>query len=166
MINERLLKYDQLRVVTADGESLGVLNPREAIEKAKEAELDLVLIAAHADPPVAKIIDHGKYKYEQAKLKKENRRKVQEVKGVKLRPGTQEHDLQVLVRNAQKFLSEGDKVRIVCQFRRRELDHPAIGKEKLKWVAEQLEEHGKLDREPVLNGREMVMVVSPKSGAK
>lgn len=129
---------------------------------AKAVDLDLVLVAPNADPPVARIVNHGKYKYEQAKIKKENKRKPQEVKGIKLRPNTAEHDLQVLVRNARKFLTEGHKVRVVCLFRARELAHPEVGKGKLKVISDQLEDLGKLEREPALAGREMVIVLTPK----
>lgn len=166
MINERLLRLDQVRLLGQEGEQLGVVDSREALNKAKEAELDLVLVAPNADPPVCKIVDYGKHKYDQAKAKKDHKKKIQEVKGVKLRPGTDTHDIGVLVKKATKFLGEGHKVRVTCVFRYRELAHPEVGRDKLRGIAGQLEDLGKVDREPIMNGREMVMVVSPITGKK
>lgn len=166
MINERLLRLDQVRLLGPAGEQLGVMSSRDALNTAQQAELDLVLVAPNADPPVCKVADYGKHKYDQAKAKKDHKRKTQEVKSVKLRPGTDTHDIGVLVKKAIKFLGEGDKVRVTCVFRPRELAHPEVGKEKLRKIAEALEGFGKLDREPMLAGREMAMVVSPVSGKK
>lgn len=136
---------------------------REALNIAQDQDLDLVLVAEKAQPPVVRIIDHGRWKYEQDKLKKEHKKKKpQEVKGITLRPGTAEHDLQVIVRKAIKFLNEGDKVRLVCRFRQRELAHPEVGKGKLLIIAERLADLGKPDRDPILNGREMVLLINPK----
>jgi translation initiation factor IF-3 len=111
-------------------------------------------------------VDYGKHKYDQSKAKKDHKKKVQEVKGVKLRPGTDTHDIGVLVKKAKKFLEEGHKVRVTCVFRYRELAHPEVGREKLGRIAVDLESFGKVDREPSMNGREMVMVVSPVAGKK
>jgi translation initiation factor IF-3 len=166
MINERLLRLDQVRLLGPTGDPLGVVSSRDALRAAQEADLDLVLVAPNADPPVCKIVDYGKHKYEQSKAKKDHKRKVQEVKGVKLRPGTDVHDLQVLVRKAKKFLEDGDKVRVTCVFRHRELAHPEVGREKLHKIAAELESLGKVDRDPILNGREMVIVVNPIPGKK
>ncbi len=135
---------------------------REALNAAKDQELDLVLVAEKAQPPVVRIINFGRWKYEQEKLKKENKKKTQEVKGITMRPGTAEHDLQVIVKKAIKFLGEGDKVRLVCRFRQRELAHPEVGKGKLLIIAERLADLGKPDRDPILNGREMVLLINPK----
>lgn len=139
------------------------MSTRDALNKAKDEGMDLVLVAQKAQPPVAKIIDYGRWKYEQNKIRRENKRKTQEVKGITMRPGTATHDLQVIIRKATKFLEAGDKVRIVCRFRYRELAHPNVGKEKLIGIAEELAELGKMEREPALNGREMVMVLNPVS---
>jgi translation initiation factor IF-3 len=166
MINERLLRLDQVRLLGQSGEQLGVMSSRDALSAAQKAELDLVLVAPNADPPVCKIADYGKHKYDQAKAKKDHKRKTQEVKSVKLRPGTDTHDIGVLVKRATKFLGEGHKVRVTCVFRPRELAHPEVGREKLRKIAEALDTVGKLDREPMLAGREMVIVVSPVSGKK
>jgi translation initiation factor IF-3 len=130
---------------------------------AEDAGLDLVLVAPNAQPPVCRIIDYGKYKYEQEKRDKENKhkRKPQDVKGIKLRPGTAGHDLQVLLKNAKKFLDEGDKVRFLVQFRSREIAHPEIAIAKLNWFLEQLGDSIQMDKPAGLEGRQMTMVVSP-----
>ena len=158
-----MLRYDNLRVIDAEGNQLGVITSREALNHAEAAGLDLVLVAPNAEPPVARIVDHGKYKYEQDKLKKDQKKKKQEVKGIKISPVIAENDLMTAQRKGKKFLLEGDKVRIVCRFRPRQLAHPKIGEEKMLWLARELEEFGKPEKPPVLNGREMVMVMSPKS---
>lgn len=142
---------------------------REALNLAENEDMDLVLVAEKAQPPVVRIIDFGRWKYEQSKLKKESKKKTQEVKGINLTPRTGEHDLMVVVKKAIRFLLDGDKVRIVCRFRQRELVHPKVGEEKLKYIVGHLEEYGKLERDPALAGREMVIVLSPKpqsGGAK
>lgn len=166
MINERLLRLNDVRLLGPDGSQFGVLSSRDALDKARELELDLVLVAPNAEPPVCKIVDYGKHKYEQAKAKKDHKKKPQEVKGVKLRPGTDKHDINVLIKKAIKFLEEGDKVRVTCTFRFRELAHPEIGREKLLAICKTLEGHGKADKDPVLSGREMVMVFNPVTGKK
>lgn len=145
-----------------DGNQLGVMPTRQALNLAEDDGLDLVLVAEKAQPPVVRIIDFGRWKYEQSKLKKESKKKVQEVKGINLTPRTGEHDIMVVVKKATKFLLDGDKVRIVCRFRQRELVHPKVGETKLKNIANLLEEFGKLERDPALAGREMVIVLSPK----
>lgn len=145
-----------------EGGQLGVVSSREALDKAKEAGLDLILVAPNADPPVARIVDYGKYKYEQDKLKKDQKRKTQEVKGIKISPNIAEHDIMVAMRKAKGFLEDGDKVRLVCRFRFRELAYAHIGREKMEELSRLLEDYGKRERDPVLNGREMVMVLNPK----
>ena len=166
MINQRLLRYEEIRLLGNEGEQLGVVTTRQALDQARKAELDLVLVAPNAKPPVCKITDYGKHKYDQSKLKKDQKKKVQEVKGGKLRPATDVHDIQVLVRKARKFLGEGNKVRVTCVFRYKELAHPGVGKDKLRGIATDLEDLGKVDRVPSMNGREMVMVVTPVAGKK
>lgn len=162
-INDRLLRFKELRVIDPEGKQLGILESRAALESAQEYGLDLVLVAPNADPPVARIVDYGKYKYEQSKLGKDKKPKKQEVKGIKVSPTTAEHDLQVSTRAALKFLSEGHKVRLVCRFRRRQLEHPEIGRAKLDRILELIGENGKPDREPQLSGQEMVVVINPKT---
>lgn len=166
MINRRLLRFSEVRLLGTEGEQLGVLETKKALSLAIEEDLDLVLVAPHAKPPVCKIVDYGKYKYEQSKAKKDQKKKHLEVKGVKFRPGTQEHDLQVLVRSATRFLSDGHKVRMICVFRPRELAHPEIGEAKLLKMAEHLAEVGKIERPPSRNGREMTVILSPVAGKK
>ncbi len=166
MINERLLRLNDVRLLGPDGHQFGVVTSSEALTKAKEHDLDLVLVAPNADPPVCKIVDYGKHKYEQAKAKKDHKKRVQEVKGVKLRPGTDTHDINVLVKKAIRFLGEGDKVRVTCAFRFRELAHPEIGRDKIIAICKSLEDYGKADKDPVLSGREMVVVINPVSGKK
>jgi len=129
---------------------------------AEDAGLDLVMVAPNAEPPVAKIVDHGKYKYEQDKQKKDQKKKPQEVKGIKISPNIAENDMRTATRKAIDFLGNGDKVRVVCRFKFRELAYPDRGKQKLLWIAKELEEIGKPEKEPALNGREMVMVINPK----
>ncbi len=142
---------------------LGVMSTRDALGIAQEAGLDLVVVAPNADPPVAKVVDYGKWKYEQEKLKKDQKTKKQDVKGIKISPKIGQGDLDVALRKARQFLTEGDKVRLVCRFRKFELAYPELGKQKLLWLTEHLGEIGKAEREPVLSGREMVMVINPKS---
>ncbi len=166
MINQRLLRLEEVRLLGNEGEQLGVVATRAALDMARKAELDLVLVAPNAKPPVCKITDYGKHKYDLSKAKKDHKKKVQEVKGVKLRPATDVHDIQVLVRKARKFLGEGNKVRVTCVFRYKELAHPNVGKDKLRGIATDLEDLGKVDRVPSMNGREMVMVVTPVAGKK
>ncbi|MBS1714615.1 MAG: translation initiation factor IF-3 [Armatimonadetes bacterium] len=163
-INERLLRFDQVRVVGPDGSQLGVMACRAALDIARGEGLDLVLVAEKATPPVVKVVDYGKHKYEQSKLKKDKKPKGQDVKGVKLSPNIGEHDVQVIVRKARTFLSEGDKVRVVCRFRQRELAHPEVGKRKIESVIEAVADLGKPDKDPLLNGREMVVVINPLAG--
>ncbi len=135
---------------------------KEALDRAIAEGLDLVLVAPNAVPPVAKITDYGKHKYDTDKLKKDQKRKVQEVKGIKVSPNIAENDLRTNARKAKGFLEDGDKVRVVCRFKQRELAHPQVGRAKLEWIANEVAEFGKPEKEPVLNGREMVMVINPK----
>lgn len=165
-INERLLRFDTVRAVGPEGDQLGVMPAREALNQAKDAGLDLVLVAERADPPVVKIVDYGKHKYEQSKLKKDKKPKGQDVKGVKLSPNIGEHDVQVIVRKARSFLTDGDKVRVVCRFRQRELAHPEVGKRKIMAVVEAVADLGKPDKDPSLTGREMVVVINPIPAGK
>ncbi|MCW5938729.1 MAG: translation initiation factor IF-3 [Fimbriimonadaceae bacterium] len=161
-INERLLRIPEVRLVGNDGSQLGVMPTREALEKAKEAGLDLVMVAEKAVPPVCKIVDFGKHKYEQSKLKKDKKPKGQEVKGIKVSPNIAEHDLGVQIRKTRQFLEDGDKVRVVCRFRQRELQHPENGRRKLDTLIAEVADLGKPDKEPVLSGREMTVVINPK----
>ena len=154
----------EVRVVGINGEMIGVLPTREAIQMAYSAGLDLVEIAAAADPPVCKILDLGKYKYEIQKKKNEARKKqkVIEVKEIKMRPGIDEHDYQVKMRSMRRFLEEGDKVKVTIRFRGRELVHQDLGLKVLDRVREALEDIGKVEQMPRIEGRQMVMVITSR----
>ena len=142
------------------------MQSRQALADAKEQGLDLLMVAPNAVPPVCRIVDYGKYKYETEKRDKEGKRKVQDVKGIKLRPGTGINDLNTLLRRARKFLEEGDKVRAVCQFRAREIAHPEIGLKQMAKIAEALADLAIVEKQASLDGRQMVMVMIPKPKLK
>jgi translation initiation factor IF-3 len=154
----------EVRVVGANGEMIGVLPTREAIQMAYNAGLDLVEIAAAANPPVCKILDLGKYKYEIQKKKNEARKKqkVIEVKEIKMRPSIDEHDYQVKMRSMRRFLDEGDRVKVTIRFRGRELVHQDLGLKVLDRVREELGEIGKIEQMPRIEGRQMVMVIASR----
>jgi translation initiation factor IF-3 len=143
---------------------IGVVSIREALERAEQAGLDLVEVAPQAEPPVCKILDFGKYKYEIQKKKNEarKRQKVIEVKEIKLRPGIDDHDYEVKLRAMRKFLGEGDKVKITLRFRGRELAHQELGAQLLDRVRADLEAISKVEQFPRMEGRQMTMVVAPK----
>jgi len=153
-----------VRVIDAQGEQLGVLTIREAIGVAEEAGLDLVEVVGNADPPVCKILDYGKFKYEAQKKRSEARKKqkIIDVKEIKMRPSIDEHDYQVKMRNMRRFLEEGDKVKVTIRFRGREMAHQGLGMKVLDRVRDELEERAKVEQVPKLEGRQMVMVVAPR----
>lgn len=153
-----------MRVVGVNGEMIGVMPIREAVQMAFDLGLDLVEIAAAADPPVCKILDVGKFKYEIQKKKNEARKKqkVIEVKEIKMRPGIDEHDYQVKMRSMRKFLEEGDKVKVTIRFRGRELVHQDLGLRVLDRVRGELGELGKVEQMPRVEGRQMVMVLTTR----
>ncbi len=142
---------------------MGVVSPARAMEMADDAGLDLVEISPNASPPVCKIMDFGKYKYEQQKRESEARKKqkVIEVKEVKFRPNTDTHDYDVKMRNVFKFLENGDKVKITLRFRGREMAHQQLGRELLDRVAEDTKDHGKVEHMPKMEGRQMIMIIGP-----
>ena len=154
----------KVRLVDERGEMVGVVNRQDAIARAAEAGLDLVEIAATADPPVVKILDFGKFKYEEQKRKNEARKKqkVIEVKEIKLRPGIDDHDYEVKMRSMHKFIEEGDKVKVTMRFRGRELAHQELGMTVLMRVRDDLETEAKIEQHPRMEGRQMTMVLSPK----
>jgi translation initiation factor IF-3 len=162
-INQEITSL-KVRLVDERGEMLGVVNRADALTRATEAGLDLVEIAANADPPVCKILDFGKYKYEEQKKKNEARKKqkVIEVKEIKLRPGIDDHDYDVKMRSMHKFIDEGDKVKVTMRFRGRELAHQELGMDVLMRVRDDLEEVAKIESHPRMEGRQMTMVLSPK----
>ncbi len=158
------IRLPQVRLVGADGEMLGVVSIREALERAEQAGLDLVEVAPQAEPPVCKILDFGKFKYEEQKKKNEarKRQKVIEVKEIKFRPGIDDHDYDVKMRAMKKFIGEGDKVKITLRFRGRELAHQELGAKLLDRVREDLNEIMKVEQYPRMEGRQMTMVIAPK----
>jgi translation initiation factor IF-3 len=141
----------------------GVMTPREAMVLAEEAGLDLVEISPNTDPPVCKILDYGKYKYEQQKKAAEARKKqkVVDLKEIKIRPGIEQHDYEVKMRNAKKFLENGDKVKVTMRFRGREMSHIQIGRELLEKMQQELASIGKVEYAPKLEGRQMIMILVP-----
>ncbi len=140
-----------------------MVTPERAMEMAAEAGLDLVEISPNAKPPVAKIMDFGKFKYEQQKKESEARKKQKaiEVKEIKFRPNTDTHDYEVKMRNVTKFLENGDKVKVTLRFRGREMAHMELGRKLLQRVADDLEDLGKIESMPKLEGRQMVMMINP-----
>jgi len=154
----------QIRLVDERGEMVGVVTRNEALDMAADAGLDLVEIAPNADPPVCKILDFGKYKYEEQKKKNEakKKQKVIEVKEVKFRPSIDDHDYDVKMRSMQKFIGEGDKVKVTMRFRGRELAHQELGMDVLMRVKGDLDAVAKVEQFPRMEGRQMTMVVSPK----
>ncbi|MCE6951583.1 translation initiation factor IF-3 [Cereibacter sphaeroides] len=164
-MNERI-RCPEIRLIGAGGENIGIVTPSRAMMMAEEAGLDLVEISPNAEPPVCKIMDFGKFKYEQQKREAEARKKqhIIEIKEIKFRPGTDTHDFDVKMRSVLKFLSEGDKVKVTLRFRGREMAHQELGLELLNRVAAQVAEAeaGKVESMPKLEGRQMVMMIGPK----
>lgn len=160
----REIDVRSIRLVGADGEMIGVVSLREGLVMAEEAGLDLVEVSPNADPPVCKILDYGKFKYEAQKKKNEakKKQKVIEVKEIKLRPNIDDNDYMVKMRNMRKFLEEGDKVKVTLRFRGRELAHQDLGMKVLERVKAELDELGKVEQHPKMEGRQMVMVIAPK----
>ncbi len=154
----------RIRLVDERGRMVGVVGRNEALVMADEAGLDLVEIAPNADPPVCKILDFGKYKYEEQKKKNEARKKqrIIEVKEIKLRPTIDDHDYDVKKRSMLKFIDEGDKVKVTMRFRGRELAHQELGMNVLMRVKDDLDEVAKVEQMPRMEGRQMTMVMSPK----
>ncbi|MBM3516860.1 MAG: translation initiation factor IF-3 [Alphaproteobacteria bacterium] len=153
-----------VRLVGADGEQLGIVTIRDALQRAEEASLDLVEVAASAQPPVCKLLDYGKFKYQSQKKASQARKKqkVIEVKEIKLRPGIDDHDYGVKMRAMAKFLQEGDKVKVTVRFRGRELAHQDLGQRVLERVRDDLLELAKVEQFPMMEGRALTMVISPR----
>jgi len=158
------ISVPRVRLVDERGEMIGVVTRSEALQRALEAGLDLVEVAANADPPVVKILDFGKFKYEEQKRRNEARKKqkVIEVKEIKLRPGIDDHDYDVKMRSMLKFIEEGDKVKVTMRFRGRGLAHQERGMNVLMRVRDDLDKIAKIEQHPRMAGRQMVMVMSPK----
>ncbi len=153
----------EVQVIASSGENLGILNTNEAISMAKEEGLDLIEIAPNAKPPVCKIIDIGKYKYDAQKKANQAKKKQKkiEVKEIKLRPVTETHDYQFKIRNAQKFISKGDKVKFTIRFKGRELQHAHLGEELMDKIKVDMQEVGKVELDPRFDGKQIIMVIQP-----
>lgn len=162
-INERI-RFPKIRVIDANGEQLGILTPKEALKIAEERELDLVLVSDKADPPVCRIMDYGKYKFEQEKKAREARKKqhTADVKEVKMRYKIEEHDYQVRINSAQRFLREGDKVKATVMFRGREIQHVDLAEVLLNRMAGDLEAVAEIQQPPKREGRNISMLMAPK----
>ncbi len=161
----RMIRISPVRVVADSGEQLGVMPVEEALAAAEERGLDLVEVAPNARPPVVKIMDYGKFKFQEQKAARAAKKKqhVIQLKEVKFRPATDDHDFEFKTRHAREFLGSGNKVKVTMMFRGRQLAHPEIGKAKLDKVAEELADVGKVEMEPKLEGRNMTMVIAPIS---
>ncbi len=155
---------ESIRVVGEDGEMLGVMSVEDALDKADAVALDLVEISPNSDPPVCKILDYGKFKYQAQKKAAEARKKQKtiDVKEIKMRPSIERHDYDVKMRAINKFLDEGDKVKVTIRFRGREFLHQELGMQMLERVRGELEEKAKVEALPKMEGRQMVMVVAPR----
>lgn len=164
-INEEI-RDKEVRLVGETGEQLGIMSSQEALEKAMEMDLDLVKISPNATPPVCKLMDYGKYRFEQAKRDKEARKNqhVVEIKEVRMSPGIDVNDFNVKLRNAQKFLAEGNRVKVTVRFRGREMAHTEIGRDLLLKFAESCAEVAALEKDPKLDGRHMSIFLSSKAG--
>ncbi len=166
-INERI-RFPEIRVIDSDGSQLGVISPDEALSLAEERELDLVLVSETAKPPVCRIMDYGKYKFEQEKKAREAKKKqhTADVKEVKMRYKIDEHDYKVRVNQAQRFLKSGDKVKATITFRGREIQHVNLAYDLLERMATDLKDFAEIQQAPKREGRNMMMLLSPKKESK
>ena len=164
MINEEI-RDREVRVVDQNGEQLGVMSSRDALALADERQLDLVKIAPQARPPVCKLMDYGKYRFEQSKKEREFRKnqKVITVKEVRLSATIEDHDVDVKFKNAVKFLKDGNKVKVTIRFRGRQITHSEIGRQVMNEFAERIKEYGTVDKAPQIEGRNMSMFISPRA---
>ncbi len=159
-----MIQAKEVRLIGAEGEQIGVVSREDALDRSANIGLDLVIVADNANPPVCKIMDYGKFKYEEQKKKNEARKKQKtiDVKEIKLRPNLDSHDYDVKMRSMLKFLNEGDKVKVTMRFRGREMVHQKLGLDVLNRVRDDLEQMSKVEQFPKMEGRQMVMVLSPK----
>ena len=160
--NERI-RAPEVQVISSDGKNLGTLSTQEAINIAKQEGLDLIEISPNANPPVCKIIDIGKYKYDQQKKahKAKKKQKIMNLKEIKLRPVTEIHDYNFKIKNAQRFLSKGDKVKFTVQFRGREMQHTGLGYELMKRITDDTASLGKVEVKPKFEGKQIIMIIQP-----
>ncbi|MZP42470.1 translation initiation factor IF-3 [Heliobacterium gestii] len=163
-INEEI-RVREVRLVGNEGEQLGILNIRDALRVAQESNLDLVEVAPTAKPPVCRIMDYGKYKFEQSKREREARKKqkIVSIKEVKLRPNIEDHDFDTKARNAIRFLEDGDKVKVTIMFRGREITHPELGRQLCVRLAEVCRPISNVERDAKVEGRNMIMILAPKA---
>ncbi len=157
-----------MRLIGAEGEQVGIVSRDDALDNARRAGLDLVLIAPDAEPPVVKVMDYGKHLFELKKTKAAQKKKQKQIqiKEMKFRPGTEEGDYQVKLRNLRRFLEDGDKAKVSLRFRGREVVHPEIGLNLMTRIAEDLEEVGQVETQPKFEGRQMTMVLAPSKKTK
>ncbi|OKH32947.1 translation initiation factor IF-3 [[Phormidium ambiguum] IAM M-71] len=162
-INERI-RFPKIRVIDTDGGQLGIITPREALAIANEKELDLVLVSDKADPPVCRIMDYGKFKFEQEKKAREARKKqhTAEVKEVKMHYNIDHHDYKVRIAHAKRFLNDGNKVKATVMFRGREIQHSNLAEDLLNRMASDLQEFGEVQQAPKKEGRNMMLLLAPK----
>ena len=167
MLNEEI-RSSNVRLVGAGGEQRGIVSRDAALAEARASGLDLVLVAPDAEPPVCKVMDYGKHLFELKKTRAAQRKKQKQiqVKEVKFRPGTEEGDYQVKLRNLKRFLEEGDKAKVSLRFRGREVVHPEIGMTLMSRIAEDLDEMGQIEAEPKFEGRQVIMVLAPRKKKK
>jgi translation initiation factor IF-3 len=165
-MNERI-RAREIRVIDEDGTQLGIMTPRDALAMARERGIDLIEVAPQAQPPVCKIMDYGKFKYEQAKREKESakKHKQSELKGIQMFPNIEDHDFNVKVRNAIKFLQDGDKVKVTLRFRGRQITHPEFGRQQMEKVIQLTAEHAQVEKPPAMEGRMMTMILTPSRAA-
>uniref|UniRef100_UPI00054E8C5E translation initiation factor IF-3 n=1 Tax=Caldanaerobius polysaccharolyticus TaxID=44256 RepID=UPI00054E8C5E len=162
-VNEEI-RDKEVRLIDVDGQQLGIMSARDAQIIANKRQLDLVKVAPMANPPVCKLMDYGKYKYQMTKKEKEARKKQKtiEVKEIRMTPGIEEHDFNVKVKNAQKFLKDGNKVKVTIRFRGREMNYTDIATDLLNKFADKLKEEGSVEKKPVIDNKNMYMIISPK----
>ena len=163
LLNDEI-REPEIRLISEDGEQLGVMSSDQALKVAEEHEMDLVLISPQAKPPVCKIMDYGKFRFEQTKKEKEARKnqRVIEIKEIRMSPGIGENDFNTKLKNGQKFLLDGDRLKVTVRFRGREMAHTSIGEQLLTSYADQCSEIAAMDKNPKMEGRNMFMFLSPK----
>jgi translation initiation factor IF-3 len=162
-VNDRI-RVPEVRVIGPEGEMLGIMQTRDAFLYARERELDLVEVNPKAHPPVCKVMDFGKYKYEEKKKQAEARKRqtIVELKEIKIRPKTDDHDMEFKLKHIRRFLEEGDKVKITCRFRGREITHPETAQKQLDYIAERIQDIGSVETTARMEGRTMTLVLAPK----
>ena len=158
--NERIKALD-VQVIGSDGKNLGVIQLKQAIQLAKDEGLDLIEISPNANPPVCKIMDMGKYKYDLQKANLAKKQKVVSLKEIKLRPGTEIHDYNFKIKNAKKFIAKGDKVKFTVKFKGREMQHVELGKDLMNRIIEDTKDIAKVETHPKFEGRQMIMIIQP-----